>query len=383
MTSSIKPGFVSNRDRTWVLPHIMSWMMAVGATLALGASLFAREPGRALDAFDTLAVRKADGAVAIAKSPEEWQSRRATILQGAQSIMGKFPADAKRCPLDVRIEEEADCGSYVRRLITYSAEPGGRTPAYLCIPRLALEGKMTAAGVLCLHPTENTIGHKVVVGLGGKAHRQYASELAERSFVTIAPSYPLLANYQPDLKALGYESGTMKAIWDNVRALDVLDSLPFVKHGRYATIGHSLGGHNSVYTAVFDDRLKVIVSSCGLDSYRDYYDGDPKRWAPEQGWCQTRYMLKLAGYQGRLADIPFDFPELLAALAPRGVFINAPLRDSNFRWQSVDRCVEAARKVYALHGAESALQVEHPDSEHDFPNAMREKAYALIERVLK
>lgn len=349
--------------------------------LTPGAHLVAREPGRTLDAFDTLACRKSDGTTAIAKSVDEWQVRRATILQGAQSIMGPLPGETKRGALDVRIEEETDCGSYVRRLITYASEPGSRTPAYLCIPKAALNGK-TVPGVLCLHPTENTIGHKVVVGLGGKPHRQYASELTERGFVTISPSYPLLANYQPDVKALGYESGTMKAIWDNIRALDVLDSLPYVKHGAYATIGHSLGGHNSVYTAVFDERLKVIVSSSGLDSFRDYYDGKPANWLPEKGWCQTRYMLKLAAYQGRLTEIPFDFPELLAALAPRHVFINAPLRDSNFRWQSVDRCVEAARKVYALHGAEHALQVDHPDSEHDFPDAQREKAYALIAKVL-
>jgi len=63
-----------------------------------------------------------------------------------------------------------------------------------------------APAVLCLHPTENTIGHKVVVGLGGKENRQYASELAERRFVTLSPNYVQLANYQPDLKALGYES---------------------------------------------------------------------------------------------------------------------------------------------------------------------------------
>jgi len=27
--------------------------------------------------------------------------------------------------------------------------------------------------------------------------------------------------------------------------------------------------------AVFDERIKVIVSSCGLDSYLDYYGGHP------------------------------------------------------------------------------------------------------------
>ena len=83
--------------------------------------------------------------------------------------------------------------------------------------------------VLCLHPTDNSVGHGVVVGLGGKANRQYASELAERGYVTLAPSYPLLAKYQPDLKALGWQSGTLKAVWDNIRGLDLLASLPFVR----------------------------------------------------------------------------------------------------------------------------------------------------------
>ena len=42
-----------------------------------------------------------------------------------------------------------------------------------------------------------------------------------------------------------------------------------------------------------------------------------KNWDPERGWCQTRYMRKLADYKGRLADIPFDFHEMIGALAPR------------------------------------------------------------------
>ena len=59
----------------------------------------------------------------------------------------------------------------------------------------------------------------------------------------------------------------MKAIWDNVRGLDFLESLSFVKRGKFGAIGHSLGGHNAIYTAVFDDRITVVVSSCGFDSF--------------------------------------------------------------------------------------------------------------------
>jgi hypothetical protein len=228
-----------------------------------------------------------------------------------------------------------------------------------------------------LHPTDNQIGHKVVAGLGGRPNRQYAAELAERGYVTLAPSYPLLANYQPDLKALGYQSGTMKAIWDNIRGLDLLETLPFVRKGVFGSIGHSLGGHNSVYTAVFDERIKAVVSSCGLDSYLDYKDGKIA------GWTSDRYMPKLLQYQDRLIDIPFDFHEMIGALAPRVCYLSAPLKDDNFKWQSVDRIVAAARQVYKLYGKPENLMVEHPDCPHDFPDEIRQRAYVIFDRYLR
>ena len=45
---------------------------------------------------------------------------------------------------------------------------------------------------------------------------EYGVELAKRGYVVIATPYPRLSDYNPDLKKLGYESGTMKAIWDNM-----------------------------------------------------------------------------------------------------------------------------------------------------------------------
>src|SRR4029078_5843048 len=201
---------------------------------------------------------------------------------------------------------------------------------------------------------------------GDKPSRQYALDLAERGYVTLAPNYPLLAKYQPDVKALGWESGTLKAVWETIRGLALLESLPYVKPGGFGAIGHSLGGHNSVYTAVFDDRIKAVVTSCGLDSYLHYKDAKPELWDHGQGWCQDRYMTKLADYKGRLAEIPFDFHELVGALAPRYVLIVAPKKDSNFRADSVDRIAAAARPVFKLLGHEGRLIVEHPDCGHDF-----------------
>ena len=346
--------------------------------------------------------------------------------------MGGLPGREKRCPLDLKVESETDCGTYVRRFVTYASEPvtggtgvppvvsgvppetverralsdgrtstsnlnlttkfGGtpnltgetpapptdcsRVPAYLLIPKVALTSKKKFPAVLALHPTDMEFGHRVLVEQLRPSYRAYANDLAERGFVVLAPAYPLMANYQPDLKASGYRSGTMKAIWDNMRSLDLLESLPFVKRGKFGALGHSLGGHNAIYTAVFDERIKVVVSSCGFDSYVDYMNGNIT------GWTSERYMPKLADYRNRLTEIPFDFHEMIAALAPRVCFINAPLGDTNFKWRSVDEVVKAASQIYRLYGVENNLRVEHPDCGHDFPEQEREMAFKLLQKVL-
>jgi len=336
-----------------------------------------------LPRLDLLKFRDSAGKVQSVKTPADWAKRRAEIVKGMASVMGGLPGKDRRVDLDVKVEEEADAGTYVRRLITYQSEPGSRTPAYLCIPKAVLK-KGKAPAVLCLHPTDNRVGHKVVVGLGGREGRAYAAELAERGYVTIAPAYTHLANYWPNLGKLGYVSGTMKAIYDNTRALDLLEAMPNVDASRgFGAIGHSLGGHNAIYTAVLDTRITVLASSCGFDAYPDYYDGAERNWLFGRGWCQIRYMPRMSNYRGKLETIPFDFPELLGALAPRPFFVHAPLRDGNFRWKSVDVCAKAAQPIYKLLGNENGLIIKHPDYNHNFPKDMREGAYATIDSVLR
>ena len=340
-------------------------LILAGLLVSLAAT--GAEPERT----NLMAYINADGQISAVRSVTDWQKRRASVLTAMQKVMGPLPN--RRCPLDIKVEDETDCGSYLRRKLTYASEPNGRVPAYLLIPKTALPAKKAPA-VLALHQTRRE-GNKVVVGLADSPDDAYGVALAERGFVVLAPAYPLLADYNPDLKALGYQSGTMKAVWDNIRGLDLLASFPFVRTNGFGAIGHSLGGHNSVYTAVFDDRIKVVVTSCGLDSYRDYMDGNIK------GWTSTRYMPKLLDYP--LEKIPFDFHEMIGALAPRTCFISAPIGDTNFKWKSVDAIVAAARPVYALYGAGDKLIVRHPDCAHRFPPEMREEAYRFIEQTLR
>jgi predicted dienelactone hydrolase len=197
----------------------------------------------------------------------------------------------------------------------------------------------------------------------------------------MVPDYPGFADYDYDFtknKDL-YPSGSLKAIWNNIRAIDLLESLPCVDRDRIGAIGHSLGGHNALFTAAFEQRIRHVVTSCAFNAFEDYYGGDLK------GWSSDRYMPRIASrYQASAEHMPFDFPEVLAALAPRGLFANAPLRDANFAVRGVKTCEQSVRPLYELLGAAADLRFEYPDAEHDFPDAVRAAAYQwLDERLLR
>jgi pimeloyl-ACP methyl ester carboxylesterase len=300
---------------------------------------------------------------------------RADILARMESVMGPFPRHA-RGPVAMRVVSETNRPGHVLRDIVYESEPGSWVPAYLLVPDAARRAAGRAVPVaLALHQT-HAAGRKVVVGLGDSPDDEYGVELVRKGWLVLAPAYPQLADYAPDILGLGHASGTMKAIWDNVRGLDLLASMPFTDTNRVVAIGHSLGGHNALFTAAFDERIRAVAASCSFDSFKDYYDGNPEVWREGKGWCQVRYMPRLAAYAGRLKEIPFDFDDVLSAIAPRTLYINAPLRDSNFRWRSVARIVEGVRPRWA--GRPGGLVLEQPDVPHRFPPEQRERAFRLL-----
>jgi len=325
------------------------------------------------DKLNLMVYADGQGQLRPVASTTDWQRRRADILANMQLVMGEMPPDSRRVSLDMQVLEETD-GLHCRRLkITYVPEAGDKCFAYLFLPKR--EGKHPA--MLCLHQTTG-IGKSEPAGLGGLPNLHYALELAKRGYVTLAPDYPNFGDYEFDPYAHGYVSATMKGIWNHRRALDLLQSLPQVDPQRIGCIGHSLGGHNTLFLAAFDERVKVAVSSCGFNSFTKYMGGDLT------GWSHRGYMPRIKEvYDCNPAKMPFDFTEILGAIAPRVVFVNAPTGDSNFEIGGVEDCLKAAAPVYALYHASDRLQAAHPDCGHDFPPAVREQAYEFIDKVLK
>ncbi|HEX4949113.1 MAG TPA: alpha/beta fold hydrolase, partial [Blastocatellia bacterium] len=261
-----------------------------------------------------------------------------------------------------------------RTKIQYLSEPGDFVDAHLLIPKNL---KRKASAMLCLHQTIK-IGKDEPAGLGGNPNLHYAKELAERGFVCIVPDYPYLGENTFDPYQNGYISCTMKGIVNHRRAVDVLQSLPEVDKQKIGSIGHSLGGHNTLFVAAFDERIKAMVTSCGFTKASKYYNGNLK------GWAGVRYMpLIEKTYQNDPAKIPFDFPDILVALAPRALFISAPIHDSNFEVSGVRDCEAVARPVYdRVFKASDRLVARYPDAGHEFPTALRQEAYAFLEKWL-
>ena len=348
--------------------------------LILGYAMLADVPGAEQrppfyeDKMNLLVLADAGGKERAISNAKDWEKRRAHILANMEEVMGPLPDRSGLPALEMEVVATEDLGDLVRRKVTFVSEPGDRVPAYLLVPK-GLNGK--APAMLCLHQTTK-IGKGEPAGVGGIPDLHYALELARRGYVTLAPDYVNFGDYEFDPYQKGYASATMKGIWNHMRAVDLLQSLPEVDGGRIGCIGHSLGGHNSMYLSAFDQRLKVVVSSCGFNSFFKYNNGDLT------GWSHQGYMPRISERYGKDPNrMPFDFTEVVAALAPRGFFINAPKRDSNFELSGVKDCVRAAAPVYALLGAPNRLRAVHPNAEHAFPPDIREQAYAFVDGILK
>lgn len=316
----------------------------------------------------------------------QWEKKRNTVLAHMQEAMGPLPGLKNLPPFNARVLDSITGSGYTRYTISFTVAEHEDLPALLYLPSDPEKGKKIPA-VIALHGTDR-LGKLSVAGQSALANRDYAKKLAERGYVVLAPDYPDFGGLEHyDFDGDRYQSGTMKGIFDHIRCVDYLQSLPLVDPDKIAVIGHSLGGHNAIFLGAFDQRIKVVISSSGWTLF-PYYDLGPameKQYGGKLGpWAQKRYMpLLREKYQLKPELIPFDFDAIISTIAPRIFFTNSPLRDANFSNVGVKAGLENIRKVYDLYNRPDALYARFPDAGHDFPQDVTLEAFHVLDSVFR
>jgi hypothetical protein len=139
------------------------------------------------------------------------------------------------------------------------------------------------------------------------------------------------------------------------------------------------------YLTAIDSRVRVSVANCG--SWPARLIKNPFEDA-RTSWWTGRPALRSFCFAGK--PMPIDSHELIALAAPRPFLNIAALNDCGFgveeepltrpAWDSLGRNVQ---KIYALYGAEDNFQNVLHLNGHDFHDAMRERAYAFVDRAMR
>ena len=144
-------------------------------------------------------------------------------------------------------------------------------------------------------------------------------------------------------------------LWNSIRAVDFLSSLPYVDANRLAVTGASGGATQAFLLSAVDDRIGYAAPVNMISAIM-------------QGGsvCENAANLRLNTFN----------VELAALMAPRPMLIVSATGD----WTRNTPTDEfpAIRKIYALFGAEDELESVQFDSPHNYHQQSREAVYAFL-----
>jgi len=319
---------------------------------------------------------------------ETWPKTRERILAGMRKIFGPRPEE--KVGLNPEILSETDCGSYLRRKVSIQVQAGDRMPAYLLIPK-NLKGRVPA--VLCFYGTTSGAGKETTVGLSGarpgtppEKNRAFAIDMVEAGFVAFAADYlrdgerisPGRRPYDttefyakfPDWSIHG------KDAWDSMRAIDYLQGLDFVDPDRIGMVGHSYGGHSTIFTAAMEPRIKAAWANGPVSDFVEH----GMHWATPRGGGSSQSLPAMRPYLLDRLPPPITFYEVTALIAPRALAVGQAVGER--RPMEEENCAAVGEVYGALGAADRVKYVWYP-GDHDFPPHVRKEAVAWFTRWLR
>ena len=289
---------------------------------------------------------------------------REAMLADWQRILGPLPK--KKAPLKMEIIGGESLPEFTRQHVRYQITAGVWADGYLLIPRIA-KGTKTA-GVVVFHSTVKQQAQLVAGVDQSVPDKMQGVHMAKLGYVALCPRN-FLFNEGADLKGntvkvlKDWPTGMARMLWDGIRALDVLASLPQVDANRLGCIGHSLGAKEALYLAAFDERVKAAVSSeGGVGLSMSNWDAD---------W----YL----GAQIKAPGFKHDHHELLALISPRSyLWIGGDSADTDAGLEYL----KSAQPVFSQAGLSDNVQFFNHRLGHAYPPVARERNDAFLRKHL-
>ncbi|MBS1919544.1 MAG: alpha/beta fold hydrolase [Bacteroidetes bacterium] len=171
-----------------------------------------------------------------------------------------------------------------------------------------------------------------------------------------------------------------KCVADLQGALETLTHLDFIDSTKISVVGYSLGATVALYTAALDKRISSVASVCGFTPMR--LDTMGKGTEGIRAYSHLHGMLpRLGFFVNNESRIPYDFHEILAAIAPRNLLVIAPVMDQDASLTDIQNCIRQAGKIFNVYGKPGNIQIFTPDDYNRFSPDMRKKTIEWLKEL--
>jgi dienelactone hydrolase len=285
---------------------------------------------------------------------QAWQSVATSVLRQTLRVDAEI---WQELPLDIREFAVEEFDGYTRRKIDYLVSPDQRIPAWLYLPN---DTTVSRPAILFYHGHDEG-GKDAAAGIEPRTesanyHRAAARRLAEAGFIVLAPDIRSFgetgtwAEHERFSQLLHLEGRTPYGVFvaDAMRAIDVIERLPYVDRDRIGAVGVSMGALVTVFMGVLDDRVAVTSAHGILGEFNSTLPAnrhDPCMYIP---------------YFDRL----FDVADIVLMGAPHPAYFVTGETDRYYPPDAARRAFERVQAGYALAGDPSLTGLHVHDAGH-------------------